>query len=244
MSGESKEWFREWFDTEHYHRLYAHRNEEEARPFVERLTERLNLPRGSHVLDLACGRGRHARILHTLGYRVTGLDLSARNIAYCKVQETKGLQFVQGDMRLLPYQELFDAVLLLFTSFGYFSDVENALVIDKVHKSLKPGGWFVLDFFNAHLLKNLPPQDTTKTLSGHVYHIHKFLTPTHICKEIVVDEAFRYLEKVRLYYDFDLRKLLRDQGFYICFEAGDYHIEPYRREISPRYIALSQKKES
>ncbi|MCX7767860.1 MAG: class I SAM-dependent methyltransferase [Flavobacteriales bacterium] len=241
MNSESKEWFREWFDTEHYHRLYAHRNEQEAQPFLERLVERLNLPKGSHVLDLACGRGRHARILHALGYRVTGLDLSARNIAYCKVQETEGLQFVQGDMRLLPYQELFDAVLLLFTSFGYFSDVENALVIDKVHKSLKPGGWFVLDFFNAHLLKNLSLQNITKKLSGHLYQIHKFLTPTHICKEILVDYTSRYLEKVRLYYDLDLRNLLQERGFSICYEAGDYHLEPYQRNLSPRYIALSQK---
>ena len=68
-------WFKEWFDTSYYHKLYEHRNEEEAESFITLLSDHLKLSKGSLILDLPCGRGRHAIFLEQLGYQVIGADL-------------------------------------------------------------------------------------------------------------------------------------------------------------------------
>ena len=75
------EWFASWFDSPHYHRLYAHRDESEAVAFVDRLIRQLEPRDGAAVLDLGCGSGRHSRCLAARGFRVTAIDLSAESLA-------------------------------------------------------------------------------------------------------------------------------------------------------------------
>jgi SAM-dependent methyltransferase len=58
--GRTAEWFSTWFDSAHYHELYAHRNDDEAARLIDGLIEHDLLTPGSHVLDLGCGTGRHA----------------------------------------------------------------------------------------------------------------------------------------------------------------------------------------
>jgi 2-polyprenyl-3-methyl-5-hydroxy-6-metoxy-1,4-benzoquinol methylase len=76
----ASEWFREWFDSPYYHKLYFKRNEQEAASFIHRLLTLLHPPPASRMLDVACGRGRHARILANQGYDVTGIDLAPSSI--------------------------------------------------------------------------------------------------------------------------------------------------------------------
>src|SRR6478736_3856513 len=91
MSGENKpsntnnqtknqNWFASWFDTPYYHILYKDRDEEEAEFFMDNLVHYLNLPEEAKILDLACGKGRHAFHLIQLGFDVTGADLSVNSI--------------------------------------------------------------------------------------------------------------------------------------------------------------------
>ena len=84
-------WYESWFDSRLYHSLYAHRDTREAGGFIDRVMERLPLPAGSTVLDLACGTGRHARQLAARGCRVLGVDLSAESIRAAKQHEKRGL---------------------------------------------------------------------------------------------------------------------------------------------------------
>ncbi|HET6957539.1 MAG TPA: methyltransferase domain-containing protein, partial [Vicinamibacterales bacterium] len=81
------EWFASWFDSPHYHQLYAHRDEAEAARFVDALVARVRPREGARVLDLGCGAGRHARRLASKGLQVTGIDLSANSIAEAKKTE-------------------------------------------------------------------------------------------------------------------------------------------------------------
>ena len=74
------EWFASWFDSEHYHRLYANRDQHEAGAFVDRLIERLDPAPGAAMLDLGCGSGRHSLSLAAHGFQVTGIDLSAASL--------------------------------------------------------------------------------------------------------------------------------------------------------------------
>ncbi|MEE9349647.1 MAG: methyltransferase domain-containing protein, partial [Flavobacteriaceae bacterium] len=88
-----KEWFVDWFDTLYYHILYQDRNDIEAQLFMQNLIQFLDLKKGSKILDLACGRGRHSIYLNALGYKVTGVDLSKNSIAFAKKHEQKNLSF-------------------------------------------------------------------------------------------------------------------------------------------------------
>jgi SAM-dependent methyltransferase len=54
------EWFASWFDSLHYHRLYADRDDHEAAVLVDRLIARLHPTGDASILDLGCGAGRHA----------------------------------------------------------------------------------------------------------------------------------------------------------------------------------------
>src|SRR5262245_37595840 len=114
------EWFATWFDSPHYHRLYANRSDDEAAAFIDRLLEHHQLVAPATALDLACGAGRHARYLASKRFQVTGLDLSAESLKEARKSESATLRFVRQDMRLPFGMNAFDYVLCLFSSFGYF----------------------------------------------------------------------------------------------------------------------------
>ena len=114
-----KDWFQEWFNTTYYHILYQDRNDEEARYFMRNLTHYLNLKPQDKILDLPCGKGRHAVYLNSLGFDVIGADLSENSIAYAKQFENDTLKFKVHDMRH-SFQKKFDAIFNLFTRFWLF----------------------------------------------------------------------------------------------------------------------------
>ena len=77
----TKEWFETWFDTRYYHTLYGHRDENEARQFIDALLSFLKPSEDARFLDVACGKGRHAKQINTSGFDLTGIDLSVNSIA-------------------------------------------------------------------------------------------------------------------------------------------------------------------
>jgi SAM-dependent methyltransferase len=108
----------------------------------------LRLEPGMEVLDLACGHGRLANRLAERGVRVTGLDRSELFLGRARADaRTLGVEveYVAGDMRAIPWQGRFDAVLNWFTAFGYHSDEELHGILRGVRGSLKPGGRFALE---------------------------------------------------------------------------------------------------
>jgi SAM-dependent methyltransferase len=108
------------------------------------LLDVLGLPSGAHILDVPCGQGRHAHLLAEAGFDVDGLDYSEDLLERAKQRGTgPRLRYTRGDMRKLPgrWTGRFDAVLNLFTSFGFFSDPsDDARVIGEFARVLKPGG--------------------------------------------------------------------------------------------------------
>jgi SAM-dependent methyltransferase len=108
----------------------------------------LELEDGSEVLDVPCGHGRIANRLAARGARVTGLDADAFFLERARADAAaRGVEveYVQGDMRELPWQERFDGVVNWFTSFGYFDDEGNRAWLETVRRTLKPGGRLALD---------------------------------------------------------------------------------------------------
>ena len=119
----------------------------------------LNLPQavpgatgGARILDLCCGHGRHTVELAAAGYSMVGQDLSATFLDLAKgaaAARNLQIQFVHADMREIPFEGEFDAIINMFTAFGYFDDAENQKVLDAVARALKPGGKFLIDLLNT-----------------------------------------------------------------------------------------------
>jgi SAM-dependent methyltransferase len=138
------EWWRDYFDAQYlleYEPIFALEND---RRDVARIMEVLELPSESRILDVPCGQGRHAHLLAEAGFDVTGLDYSTELLKRAKARGTgTHLRYERGDMRALPkkWSGRFDAVLNLFTSFGFFSHpTDDAKVVREFARVLKPGG--------------------------------------------------------------------------------------------------------
>jgi SAM-dependent methyltransferase len=241
------EWFASWFDSPHYHRLYAHRDFAEAARFVDALIARLRPPRGAAVLDLGCGMGRHARRLADGGLDVTGLDLSAESIRMAGAHAHARLRFARHDMRVPFGVEAFDYVLNLFTSFGYFARAEEHLaVVRNVATALRPGGVFVLDYLNVRRAEAaLVPQETIER-DGVRYRITRRSDAAHLFKKIAVDPgdgivAREYEERVTKFSLEDFRLMLALYGVGVDATYGDYGLGGFDVKTSPRLIIVARK---
>ena len=153
-----KDWFTSWFNTPYYHILYKDRNDDDAQLFMRNITEFLQLPKTTHILDLPCGKGRHSVFLNSLGYTVTGGDLSENSINYAKqFANDSSLDFHVHDMRD-SFTNSYDAIFNLFTSFGYFEDdAEDIKVLTELLKMdlTKKMEFLVIDFLNVATTKEM-----------------------------------------------------------------------------------------
>ncbi len=131
---------------------------EKAQKEVTILKSILNLPDKAKILDIPCGTGRHSKLFAEDGYEVLGIDISPSCIEIARSKSgSEKLSYHQGDMKNLSgYNNQFDCVLNLFSSFGYFStDAENEAVLQEMINALRPGGKLVLNVINrAWLLSN------------------------------------------------------------------------------------------
>ena len=117
----ARAWYKDWFNSVFYHKLYFERDQKEAKEFIQRLIHFLEPQSNARMLDVACGRGRYSLILAEMGYDVTGIDISFDSIRYAKQFEKENLSFYQHDMRLPFWINYFDHAFNFFTSFGYFA---------------------------------------------------------------------------------------------------------------------------
>jgi SAM-dependent methyltransferase len=244
----SPEWYREWFDSAYYHKLYFERNEAEAAAFIRRLLAYLHPPAGTRMLDLACGRGRHARLLAGEGFDVTGIDLSQNSINYALPFANDHLHFYLHDMREIFYTNYFEYVFNFFTSFGYFrTEREHACALRTVSKSLKPYGFFILDYLNAPYAEARLERHSQKEIDGVLYRLNKWTDKTHFYKHIQIEDKelirpLEYTEKVAKFSLADFTRMLGAQGMKIQHVFGDYQLQPFDSKDSPRLLIIAQKK--
>src|ERR1700694_536328 len=185
----AKEWYKDWFNSPFYHKLYFERDEQEARQFIDRLLHRLEPPAGSRMLDVACGRGRHSKFLASLGYDVTGIDLSPDSIRYARQFESEHLHFFQHDMRLPAWINYFDYAFNFFTSFGYFpTRREHDDAVSMIVKSVRPGGTVLFDYLNVHYVEECLQHHQEKCIDGTHYEIHRWMDSQFFYKKIIVSD--------------------------------------------------------
>ncbi|MBA6152539.1 class I SAM-dependent methyltransferase [Gelidibacter maritimus] len=241
MTKDITEWYASWFDTPYYHILYADRDHTEAQKFMDSLTRYLNLPEQAKILDLACGKGRHSIYLNSLGYDVTGVDLSENSIKYAKRYENDMLHFEVHDMSN-PYNAKFDAVFNLFTSFGYFDRSEDNLnTIKAIKENLNEFGFGVIDFMNAdYVIDNLVPEDV-KTIGGIAFHQKRYVENGQIIKDISFKDDgvdYNFQERVRAKTLSDFEALFEQAGVYLLDVFGDYKLQKFHKTTSERLIMI------
>jgi SAM-dependent methyltransferase len=220
---------------EDYLRLYEpdltpERNAHEA----DAIARLLALKPGSTVLDLGCGHGRIANELTKRGAQVTGLDTNTVFLDRARAEAAAvgvDVEYVQGDMRALPWRRRFDAALLWYTTFGYFDEADNERVLQQAARALRPGGRLLVEQINRVVLlrEGLPASFVTE--HGHDLMIDRVtydgLTERSHNERITVLDGHvkRCAFSVRLYSPAEMGRLLRSAGF--------EHVEVYGRDGEP-----------
>lgn len=247
------DWFEVWFDSHHYHQLYGHRSNAEAKAFMEALHARLGWDRLS-LLDLACGMGRHARAAAELGHEVVGFDLSRNSVEAARRlhENVPGLSFEIGDMRDFTLNSTFDGVLNLFTSFGYFNKRQDHMaVLNGIHSHLKPDGFLILDFLETGFARERLNPSEMVVRNGVEYHMERHMeSPEHEAWETFVKRIehrseeghlVSHEERVAALEHGHLESMLHEAGFKIREEFGHYDLSPWVEGQTPRLIIHATK---
>lgn len=240
-------WYKEWFDRAEYSLVYQRRDDAEAESVIDLIDKTIRPQKGSSVLDVGCGRGRHAFAFARRGYDVAGIDLSELAISEAVARAAElGLEvrFRRMDMREAFCNGCIDLVVNLFTAFGYFDDdQDHERAISAMCTSLRSGGWLVQDFLNAPYVEaNLVPEDTVE-VEGRTITQTRWIEAGRIMKEICIRSdgvSQRFVESVRLLTVDDFRELYTRCGFSIEHLYGSYDGSQYT-EDSPRLIIMARK---
>ena len=231
--------YNNWFDSKYYHILYKNRNHKEAKVFIKKLLKHINLNSYSKVLDAGCGKGRHSIEIEKLGHKVTGIDLSNNSIKFAKKFENSNLKFKVHDISK-PLNTEFDVVLNLFTSFGYFeNDMDDILVLKNIHKGLHKNGLLVLDFLNVVNVEKKLVKKEVKIVDEITFNLQREIKDGFILKHITfTDKGVNHSFSERVKY-LTLKKFesyFFEAGLKINHIFGDYHLTKFNPVTSERLI--------
>ena len=242
------EWFEKWFGEE-YLLVYEHRNTAQAEADIRNIDKIIGFNENELVLDLCCGPGRHDNTIAQFGCRVIGLDYSMPLLKQASASVPSGMKypvFVRGDARALPFKSgVFDIVLNLFTSFGYFEDTENHELLKSINGLLKPGGRFLIDYLNPPKVCSELVPETVREKDG-MNIIEKRFHDT-VCNRIIKDiiiskdgDSQKFEESVRLYTIEEMLGMIEKAGLKVMRVLGSNDCKPYN-ETSDRMIIYGIK---
>lgn len=242
--------FKDIFDKKVYLTFYRSLLEEDkASGEVDELLSKSPRRTGERLLDVACGFGRHSNILSRKGFRVTGIDTSrdflemARETARHEKLQT---EFIEMDMRKLPFEKEFDMAICLFTSFGYFPDAENEQVLEGISRSLVSGGIFVLDIVNRDWILSRGGQGTFLNRQGDDLMItedsyNPIADRLESRRTVVIGSEKKEMSMtLRLYSLKEITLRLEKHSLFVYDVRGDFRGNPYSL-TSPRCILYCRK---
>jgi SAM-dependent methyltransferase len=212
----------------------------------------LGIQRGGVVLDLGCGTGQHAVELASRGYNVVGYDLSLTMLAMAadEAQERgQKINFLQGDMREMAFEEMFDGIFSWATSFGFFDEEKNVSVVQRVHRALRKGGMFLLDLINRDYICARLPSLAWFEGDGCVCiddaQFNSITSRLRVKRTIMIEDGTsREAEyTVRLYSLHEIGKILHDTGFKVVEVSGHPATSgAFFDADSPRVITLAVRR--
>jgi ubiquinone/menaquinone biosynthesis C-methylase UbiE len=246
----AKPWWEELFGDD-FIRTMDRQESRALKRDVDFIEESLGVEKGAVILDLACGTGGHAVELAARGYSVVGYDLSLAMLARAS-EEAQGrsqrLNFLQGDMREMAFEEMFDGVYCWSTSLGYFDDEKNFAVLQRVYRALRKGGMMLLDVSNRDYIAPRSPSLVWFEGEGCVcmddMHLDFFTSRLRV-KRTAMFEDGRSREvdySIRLYALHELGQLLHECGFKVVEVTGHpAHPGIFFGAESPRIIILAER---
>jgi SAM-dependent methyltransferase len=243
-------WWEDLFN-EDFMRATARISDEQIRREVTFIEESLGVAAGGVVLDLGCGAGHHAVEFASRGYGVVGYDLSLYQLALAAdvaQERSQKINFLQGDMREMAFEEMFDGVFCWNTSFGYFEEDKNLAVAQRVFKALRPGGMFLIDVINRDFAAASAPctvwYEGDSCVCMDDMSVDFISSRLRVKRSIILDDGRtkESLFSLRLYSLHELGKLLHEVGFRVT-EASGHPATPgvFFGPNSPRIIMLAQR---
>lgn len=243
-----------WYENDDFWEAWASRIFDRIRwgnapAEVDNVIRLLGISEGAQVLDLGCGPGRHSMELARRGFRVTGVDRTVRYLDEARQRaEREGLniELVNADMRQFRRPGTYDAVVNLYTTFGYFEDPEDdRRVVDNIHASLKTGGRVVLEMMGKEVLGRIFRERDWCEVDGVLFLEERKLSPNWGRTEnrwIIVDGSGRrdFTFSLRLYSAVELCSLLGRSGFHSIDVFGGLSGIPYDHAAN-RLVAVAVK---
>ncbi len=240
-------WYEVAFDRI-YPVLYRHRSDDEAELVLDAFGDLL--AGRVRVLDLACGSGRYMSSADKRGMKTWGVDLSEFLLSEAVAREGLAGRLARGDMRRLPFcGESFDAVLNMFTSFGYFeADMDNLLVVREISRVLEHGGLLLFDYVNAVKARTMVLEDTVRETEGWMVRESRslgedgrFLIKGVEAQNSATGETVTYDERVRLYSRDEMVTMLESVDLSLSGAFGDYDRSDFDEQRSDRLILICEK---
>lgn len=242
----SRAWWEEAFGAD-YPSIYPHRDLPSARREVAFLVE--HGVRG-RVLDLACGFGRHTAAFLERGIDAIGADYSAELLRAARgLEGSERLRgrLVRADARALPFAEAsFDAVTLLFSSFGYFGADGDAAVLHQCARAVRRGGLVALDLMNpARVRDDLVPESRTQRGPAVAIETRELADGgRRVIKSVELrfpdSRVRRWREDVRMYEPHEIDELLADARLATVERHGDFDGAPFGSRAA-RQIVLARR---
>ena len=244
-------WYHTFFDEDYLKFWGFFTTSERTQSEVDFILQALDLPQEGRILDLCCGQGRHALEFARGGYQVVGLDLSETLLCHAQKQakeQNLSVAFVRSDMRRIPFEEEFDAVVNIFTAFGYLEeDGEDEKVIRAVTKALKAGGKFLIDLQNhERLMRDFSHSHSTELPNGSLFLEEcdfDILTGRIKTRWFLVDKSGERKERtstIRIYAFTELHRMLKSAGLQVKQVFGGFDGSDYKMD-SKRMIVLAEK---
>jgi len=247
---QKRPWWEELF-SEDFVRANWKVSDEQIKREVTFVEESLGVAPGGVVLDLGCGSGQHAVELASRGYGVVGYDLSLYQLALAAdiaQERSQKINFLQGDMREMAFEEMFDGIFCWNTTFGYFEEDKNFSVAERAFRALRPGGMLLVDVMNRDFAAAHTPSsvwfegDSCVCMDDAV--IDYFTSRLRVKRSVILDDG-RTREctySVRLYSFHELGKLLHEVGFRVT-EVSGHPATPgvFLGQASPRILMLAQR---
>ena len=252
MATPGSPWYVDFFRSDYlevYDRQFTAERAEKEVAFAEKA---LQLKAGTRVLDLCCGQGRHSVLLAKHGFQVTALDLNPEYLELAQRAARAAsvtLETVAADMRQIPFHSHFDAIVNMYSSFGYLeSEAEDLRVLESAANALKTSGRLLLDMLNrewavANYIQNDWHSDPDKTLYVERRELDLASSSMHVSFTIVAPNGSRrdsIGHHIRLYTLTEITRLLERVGLSVTGVFGGFDSEPYAIGTR-RMIILAQK---
>ena len=244
-------WWADYFDAQYLLEYEPLFDLERDRREAARLIDVMGLPSGARILDVPCGQGRHAHLFAEAGFDVDGLDYSRELLARARARGSgRTLRYTRGDMRRLPakWTGRFDAVLNLFTSFGFFIDpADDRRVVEEWARVLRPGGMAIWYGGNRDgVMARFLERDWWQTRDGTLIAQERTFDP--LSGQLTVHSVWsgkrdrgEREHRIRLYTPTTLSKLMADAGLIVEVAYDGMRDRPLRRDSSEMLLVARKQ---